>query len=124
MTSGRRCWTSRPAVAPAWSSRRWGRATPSPRRSSWPPRAAPSCWSGISRPRADLPLQVAVTRELTLYGSATSAGEYPTALEMIAGRHVDVDVLISQVAPLSEGAAWLPRLRERGSTMLKVVLVP
>ncbi len=79
---------------------------------------------GNLAPRADLPLQVAVTRELTLYGSATSAGEYPTALEMIAARRVDIDMFISQVAPLSEGAAWLPRLRERGSTMLKVVLVP
>ena len=73
---------------------------------------------------AELPLQWAVSRQLTLAGSAASCGEYPLALELIASRRIDVEALVSRVAPLSEGAAWFDRLREPGTDLLKVVLEP
>lgn len=73
---------------------------------------------------ADLPLQDAVTRELSLYGSCASNGEYPACLEMIARGAVDVRPLISAVAPLSEGADWFTRLYQREPGLMKVVLVP
>jgi len=79
---------------------------------------------GNVRPVAELPLQWTVSRQLTLAGSAASCGEYPRALELIAGGGVDVQRLVSQVAPLSEGAAWFERLREPGTDLLKVVLQP
>ena len=79
---------------------------------------------GNVRPVAELPLQWAVSRQLTLAGSAASCGEYPQALELIASRQVDVGALVSRVAPLSEGAAWFDRLREPGTDLLKVVLEP
>ena len=65
---------------------------------------------GNLSPTLDFPLQQAVTREITLYGSCASNGEYPACLDMIARGGIDVDSLISAVAPLSEGASWFERL--------------
>jgi L-iditol 2-dehydrogenase len=72
----------------------------------------------------ELALQWTVTRQLTLAGSAASCGEYPQALELIATRRVDVGGLVSQVAPLADGATWFERLREPETPILKVVLEP
>jgi threonine dehydrogenase-like Zn-dependent dehydrogenase len=72
----------------------------------------------------ELPLQAAVTRELTLYGSCASAGEYPQCIEMLSAGKVDVDPLISAVAPLAEGAEWFQRLHSGTSGLMKVILEP
>jgi L-iditol 2-dehydrogenase len=71
-----------------------------------------------------LPLQAVVTREITLYGSCASSGEYPTALALLAAGAVDVAPLISAVAPLHEGQAWFDRLHRGGEGLMKVVLTP
>lgn len=72
----------------------------------------------------DLPLQIVVTRELTLFGSCASAGEYPACLDLMSRGLLDPAPLLSAVAPLREGAAWFERLRARERGLLKVVLVP
>jgi L-iditol 2-dehydrogenase len=69
-------------------------------------------------------LQRVVIRELTLYGSCQSTGEYPACLDMMARGAIKVDSLISAVAPLAEGAAWFEKLRQRSMGLLKVVLIP
>jgi L-iditol 2-dehydrogenase len=74
--------------------------------------------------RVDLPLQDAVTREISLYGSCASNGEYPACLKMMARAAVNVRPLISAVAPLSEGADWFVRLYRREPGLMKVVLTP
>ena len=79
---------------------------------------------GNLAPAAEFPLQAAVTRELTLYGSCASRGEYPACLDMIARGAIHVDPLISAVAPLAEGAAWFQRLYDGEPGLLKVVLTP
>jgi len=79
---------------------------------------------GNLSPRTDFLLQSVVTRELTLNGSCASHGEYPACLDMIARGAVNVDALISAVAPLSEGASWFDRLYKRELGLLKVVLIP
>jgi L-iditol 2-dehydrogenase len=79
---------------------------------------------GNVAPAVELPLQVVVTRQLSLFGSAASAGEYPECLAMISSGAVDVSALVSAVAPLEEGAAWFERLRARDDGLLKVVLEP
>jgi L-iditol 2-dehydrogenase len=79
---------------------------------------------GNLSPQVDLPLQAAVTRELTLYGSCASRGEYPACLEMIADGRVNVDPLISRVAPLAEGADWFQRLYDKQPGLMKVILTP
>ena len=74
--------------------------------------------------KIDFPLQAAVTREITLYGSCGSNGEYPACMDMIASRKIDVDSLISAVAPLSEGASWFKRLYDKEPGLMKIILNP
>jgi L-iditol 2-dehydrogenase len=79
---------------------------------------------GNLTPQVSLPLQAVVTRELTLFGSYASAGEYPACLELIARGAIDVDAMMSTVAPLSEGAAWFQRLYRGEDGLMKVILKP
>jgi L-iditol 2-dehydrogenase len=71
-----------------------------------------------------LPLQIVVMRELALFGSCASAGEYPRAIELIANGAIQVAPLISAIAPLAEGPQWFERLYAREAGLLKVVLCP
>ncbi len=82
------------------------------------------CMVGNISASVDLGLQAAVTREITLYGSCASSGEYPACLEMMSQGTVDVDSMISATAPLSEGAAWFERLSRGDGSLLKVILKP
>jgi L-iditol 2-dehydrogenase len=43
---------------------------------------------------------------------------------MIARGAINVNPLISAVAPLSEGAKWFQRLYQKEKGLLKVILVP
>jgi L-iditol 2-dehydrogenase len=43
---------------------------------------------------------------------------------MIARGTINVDALISQIAPLSEGAAWFKRLHNQEEGLMKVILAP
>lgn len=79
---------------------------------------------GNLAPKVDFPLQAAVTRQITLYGSCASAGEYPACLEMIARGAINVDALISATAPLQDGAGWFQRLYDREAGLMKVILEP
>jgi L-iditol 2-dehydrogenase len=79
---------------------------------------------GNVSPKIEWALQVAVTRELTIYGSCSSSGEYPLCLDLMARGAVDVRPLISDVAPLTDGAAWFNRLHDREPGLLKVILAP
>ena len=79
---------------------------------------------GNVTPVVELPLQAAVTREIAMLGSCASCGEYPACLEMIARGRIDVDALISAVAPLADGADWFRRLAAREPGLMKVILVP
>jgi len=79
---------------------------------------------GNVSPKIEWPLQVAVTRELSIYGSCSSSGEYPECLELMASGAVDVRPLISGVVPLIDGAAWFERLHNREPGLLKVILAP
>ncbi|MCE5269973.1 galactitol-1-phosphate 5-dehydrogenase [bacterium] len=82
------------------------------------------CLIGNISPKVSLPLQRVVARELTLYGSCASAGEYPLCLDLLAGGAVRVEPLISAAAPLDEGALWFERLRAGGRGLIKVILQP
>src|SRR5439155_752791 len=79
---------------------------------------------GNVAPKIEFPLQIAVTRELSIYGSCASRGEYPACLEMLARGTLQAAPLISAVAPLPEGANWFARLYQREAGLLKVVLQP
>lgn len=72
----------------------------------------------------DFPLQEVVTRQISVTGSCSSCGEYPACLEMIARGSINVDALMSGVAPLSEGAGWFDRLYKQEQGLMKVILQP
>jgi len=72
----------------------------------------------------DFPLQDIVTREITVYGSCASAGEYSEALEAVAAGEIRVKPLISAVASIADGADWFKKLYNREGDLLKVLLRP
>jgi L-iditol 2-dehydrogenase len=79
---------------------------------------------GNFSPTVDWPLQSVVTREISVYGSYISCGEYPACLEMMASGAINVDALISATAPLAEGAVWFKRLYNKEAGLMKVILIP
>ena len=79
---------------------------------------------GNLSPTVPFPLQSVVTREIALFGSCASSGEYPACLDMVERGIIDVDALISAVAPLAEGATWFQRLYEGEPGLMKVILKP
>jgi L-iditol 2-dehydrogenase len=74
--------------------------------------------------QVDLPLQLAVTRELSLFGSCASAGEYPECLELIASGKIKVAELISATSSLEDGAGWFERLYAGEKGLMKVIIKP
>lgn len=79
---------------------------------------------GNVAPKIDFPLQTAVTRELTVYGSCASRGEYPACLDMLSRGALRAEPLISATAPLADGAGWFARLHQKEAGLLKVILKP
>lgn len=79
---------------------------------------------GNLKPEVTIPLQKIVTTELSLLGSCAINGEYEMVLDLLAAGKIDVDKMISAVAPLSEGADWFKRLYAREPGLNKVILVP
>lgn len=79
---------------------------------------------GNLTPRIGMSLQKVVTREISLFGSCSSQGEYPEALAAIARGSIKVDPLISATVPLSEGAEWFDRLYRTPEGLMKVIVTP
>jgi L-iditol 2-dehydrogenase len=79
---------------------------------------------GNLAPDVPFPLQAVVTRELTLIGNCSSAGEYPRAIELVASGAILVKPLINAVAPLAEGPQWFDRLYAREAGLMKIILRP
>jgi L-iditol 2-dehydrogenase len=79
---------------------------------------------GNISPMAEIPLQAVVTRQITLFGSCASAGEYPACIDLIARGAIRVDPMISAKAPLAEGPQWFHRLYNKEPNLMKVILQP
>jgi len=79
---------------------------------------------GNVTPETSFPLQDVVTRELSLFGSCASSGEYPEGLDIISKNVLDLDAVISGTAPLEEGALWFDRLYRGDPELIKVILKP
>ena len=79
---------------------------------------------GNLAPTVEFPLQEVVTRQISVAGSCSSCGEYPACLDMIARGVVNVDALVSKIAPLSEGADWFRKLYSQEENLMKVILTP
>lgn len=79
---------------------------------------------GNLAPEVPLPLQSVVTRELSLYGSCASNGEYPACIELLSKQAIRVDPMISAIASLEQGADWFDRLYTGSPGVMKVILNP
>ncbi|HTW49663.1 MAG TPA: galactitol-1-phosphate 5-dehydrogenase [Acidobacteriaceae bacterium] len=79
---------------------------------------------GNITPQVTIPLQVVVSRQLRLQGTAASAGEYPQAIDMIESGTIQVKPLITAIAPLEDGPRWFERLYAREPNLMKIVLAP
>ena len=79
---------------------------------------------GNLTPVIEFPLQKVVTSEIQILGSCAICGEYETVLDMIAGGTLQVDGMISAVAPLCEGAEWFRKLYHKEGNYNKIILVP
>ena len=79
---------------------------------------------GNIAPTIELGLQSTVTRQIRLQGSCASSGEYPACISLMSRGAINVEPLLSAVAPLDEGPAWFRRLYDREPGLLKVVLQP
>lgn len=79
---------------------------------------------GNLSPAIEFPLQKVVTQEITVKGSCAINGEYPAVLDLISKGKINVDNMISVVAPLSEGALYFDKLYSKEQGLLKVILKP
>jgi L-iditol 2-dehydrogenase len=74
--------------------------------------------------KVDFPLQSVVTRELTIYGTCGSNGEYLECIDLLSRGVIKVDPLISAKATLDEGPEWFDRLYATEAGLMKVILQP
>jgi L-iditol 2-dehydrogenase len=79
---------------------------------------------GNIAPQVVLPLQVVVSRQLRLQGTAASAGEYPEAIDLVTSGKIQIQPLITAVASLEEGPRWFERLHAGEPNLMKIVLTP
>lgn len=79
---------------------------------------------GNITPKVEIPLQVVVSRQIRLQGSAASSGEFPQCIDLLARGAIKVDPIISALAPLEQGADWFKRLYANEPGLMKVVLQP
>ena len=79
----------------------------------------------LSPKTQDFPLQAVVTKELTVTGTCSSAGEYPLCLDLIARGIINVKPMIEAVVPLADGKSWFDLLSAKdGGKYMKVILSP
>ena len=78
---------------------------------------------GNLAPAINFPLQYVVTRQISLFGSCASAGEYPACLDLIASGQVEVDSMISKLVPLDEGDLWMNKIFNREDGLTKLVFL-
>jgi len=79
---------------------------------------------GNLAPEVEMPLQSIVTRELTMYGTCASSGEYPACIDLLARGDIRVEEMITATASLEEGPAWFDRLYQGEAGAMKVILDP
>lgn len=79
---------------------------------------------GNLKAEVPFPLQAIVTRELSVFGSCASAGEYDEAVEAVASGAIKVEPLISATADLKDGGEWFERLHRNEEGLMKVILKP
>lgn len=78
---------------------------------------------GNVSPTVNIDLQSIVTREITVYGSCASNGEFARCVEMVASGRILVDPLISEYASIADGQEVFDRLYKGAQGHIKTVFV-
>ncbi|MDP6059624.1 MAG: galactitol-1-phosphate 5-dehydrogenase, partial [Pirellulaceae bacterium] len=63
-------------------------------------------------------------RELNVFGTCASSGEYPACIDLLASGAIRVDEMITATASLGEGPDWFARLYDGEPGAMKVILEP
>jgi L-iditol 2-dehydrogenase len=71
-----------------------------------------------------MPLQSIVTREISIYGTCASSGEYPACIDLLERQAIRVEPLITAKASLAQGPDWFARLYAGEPGAMKVILDP
>ena len=79
---------------------------------------------GNLEPTVQIPLQVLVTREISLYGCCASQGDYEESLSLISSGEVKVDSMISETITLEQAPEYFERLHSGKSGLMKVIVCP
>lgn len=79
---------------------------------------------GNLAPEVKMPLQVVVTREISVFGCCASQGDYPESLALIADGKVRVDTMISQRIGLEQAPEYFDRLNANDPKLMKVMVCP
>lgn len=79
---------------------------------------------GNLSPRVEMPLQAIVSRELSVYGSCASNGEYPACIDLLERGLIKVDPLITAKISLDQGPEWFQRLYAGEPGAMKVIVEP
>lgn len=79
---------------------------------------------GNLSPNVEVPLQVIVTKELDVYGSCASSGEYPACIDLLQRKAILVDSMITAKSSLEEGPEWFRRLYAGEPGAMKVIVDP
>jgi L-iditol 2-dehydrogenase len=82
------------------------------------------CLVGNISKNIGFPLQNVVTREIQVFSSCASNGEYDTALKLLESGSIDLSPLISATSPLCKGGEWFTRLYNHEKGLMKVLLTP
>ncbi len=76
---------------------------------------------GWSDREVSLPTSMITRKELDVYGSRNSVGEFPEAIELIKNRKVNVEPLISKVVSFDELPEYLECLAKNPGLYLKII---
>ena len=79
---------------------------------------------GNLAPTITMPLQVIVTREISVYGCCASQGDYEESLRLIATGEVRVEPMISKAIHLEQAAEYFDRLHSKEPGLMKVIVCP
>ena len=82
------------------------------------------CLVGNLAPTVEFPLQSIVTRELSVFGTCGSSGEYPACIDLLQSQAIRVEPLITAKASLEEGPDWFARLYAGEPGAMKVIIDP
>lgn len=77
----------------------------------------------VGWPNSEIPLptRVVTFKELNVYGSRTSSGEFPEAIKLISEKNINVKALISKVVSMEEMPGSIKDLAERPEEFMKII---